>query len=145
MIDELIAVSLPFTLSIVTQVLRRGVRTYAQRIVKASTQEGLNLSSGVERFSVDLAVQVYSHLSFVFSLLMSSISCIGYTILSARPTLAAVGATVLVLLLPWWIIQWQGLSATELQGAKGKPMRAAAWTTVFLLWWVTLYAKFFPL
>lgn len=144
MIDDLIAVSLPFGLSIVTKLLSHEVRAYAERMAKIYGKD-LNISHSVEQFGVDLAVQTYLHLSFVFSLLMSAISCIAYTILTARPMLAAVGATALVLLLPWWIIRWQGLSATELQGPEGRPMRVSAWVVIFLLWGVTLYAKLVPL
>jgi hypothetical protein len=143
MINDLIAVSLPFALLIAIKLLNPKIRVYVERMATIYGKN-VNISHNVEQFGIDLTVQTYLHLSFIFNLLTSSISCIAFTILCARPMLAAVGATAIVLLLPWWIIRWQGLSATELQGPEGRPMRISAWGVIFLLWGVTLYAKFSP-
>lgn len=143
MVGDLIAVSLPFALSVVVKLVNHLLRGYAERMVKINLQDH-NTSERVRQFAVDLAVQTYLQLSFVLSLLMSSISCIAYTILCPRPLLAAIGAAALLLLLPWWIMRWQGLSAQDLQTPPGRLMRASSWAAILLQWAVTLYARVMP-
>ena len=144
LIDEVIAVSLPFVLAAVLRLVNRGVPVYAERIGRYGTGEQVELSDPVKRIAVNLAFRTYSQLSYVFSLLASSVTCISLTILSARPALAALGAAALLCLMPFWIIRWEGLSSTELQAREGRPMRVSAWITILALWAITLYARFYP-
>jgi hypothetical protein len=142
MTDELIAVSLPFVISIIMQVLQPGVRAYAERATLITFPKSIYLSDEYKKLCVDLAVHTYVHLSFVFSVLLSSVSCIGYTILSKKPILAAAGAVALITFIPFWLINWQGLTASELQGSKGRVMRRCSWGTIIVLWILTVYARF---
>lgn len=144
MVDEFIAVSLPFGLSIVLQLLNSGVRAYAKRSARFTIPKTINVTESIENLCVDLAVHTYLHLSFIFGVIMSSVSCIAYTVLSARPLIAAIGAVALIVLIPTWLIRWQGLSASQLEGKEGKPMKRAAWWTIVFLWLLTVYARFYP-
>jgi hypothetical protein len=144
MIDQVLAVSLPFCLSIVIQLLKPGIKIYARRAARIVFPTSMSVDTTVESLCVDLAVHVYLHLSFIFGILMSSISCVGYTILSQRPIVAGAGAAVSIFLIPWWLIHWQGMPASDLHGKKGKPMRVWTWIAIIVLWALTIYARFFP-
>jgi hypothetical protein len=146
MVDEFIALSMPFVFSIVIQLLSGGVQLYAKRSLRSSLSDevSLSISPGAQQIGVDLAVQIYTHLGFVFGILASSVTCIAYTIRTQRSIIAAAGAVALLCLIPWWLIYWQGLSAHELQSSKGRPMKVWKWITIFTLWMITIYARLYP-
>ncbi len=145
LIDEFIALSLPFVLSIVIQLLQPGIRSYASRFANLSLPDSYSATPKIQKAMVDLAVYTYAHLSFVFSILLSSISCLTYTVLSPRPIFAAVCVLILVTLIPIWLIYWQGLSAQALEQQQGRWMKLSAWISIIALWAITLYARAAPM
>ena len=140
-VDEAIAVSLPFGMSCVIQMLNLSVKEYTKRALRLTLPPERRVSAYVEQQFIDLAVYTYRHLSFIFSILMATISCMGYTILSKRPILAVVGAAGLVFIIPFYLVCFQGLTSDDLEGRKGRPMKVCIWISIGILWVVTLYAK----
>ena len=145
LVDDVIALSIPFALSVVIQLLQPGVRAYAGRFSQQNLPKSTKVSPAIEKAMINLAVCTYTHLSFVFSILMSSLSCLTYTVLSTRPIFAAVGVMVMITMLPIWLIYWQGLSAEELQQNQGKWMNVSAWLSIIVLWIITLYVRLEPI
>jgi hypothetical protein len=140
MIDEIIAISLPFGFSAVLQLLQPGIRAYAERARKITWDQATARSPGVAKLAVELTVHVFEHLSYVFSLLLSCVSCIAITITSEEPLYAAVGVAFLLVLLPIWLVYWQGLTADELASTKGRSMRVSAWIAILVQYAISIHA-----
>jgi hypothetical protein len=141
--ERVIVSSLPFLLAAMAQFLSSRVRTYATHALRLYVRIA-DEESGTDnlKLAVDLAVHTYLHISFVFSCLMASLTCVVYTIYGTRPWLAAVGACALVLLLPTWLFYWQHLHGQELEGKHGRAMRGAAWAMILIQWAATLAGQF---
>lgn len=135
---EIIVASLPFLFAAMLQALKPGVRGYAQRAGRWVWDEEVRSDSAVLKRGVELATHVYLQLSFIFGVLIASIACFVYTIMSRVPLLAVVAGVVLLSVVPTWLFKWQGLSARELEGAKGRPMRIVGWVAILLQWGVTI-------
>lgn len=142
--DKIIAVALPFVVSIFVQLIPKYASSYARNAAKITLPEYVAEDSDARKIAIQLAVHTYLQMSFFFSLATSTIFCISFTILSSRPIFAALAAVITLALLIYWLIKWQGLGANELEGREGVPMRIATIISILALWVVTTYALVAP-
>ena len=136
--------SLPFAFALFVQWVGGKVEVFARRSIK-SFDAGVKLTPAGEQVPVAFSLYLYDHLSFIFGGFTAVVSCISFTLIGQRPLLAAVGSIVGTAPLLWWVIMWQGLSHTEIQGTRGKAMRSVGWSVIFVVWALALYAQMYPL
>lgn len=146
MIDQAIAISSPFVFAILLQLLIAGVPSYAKLLLNNNlVRTTVTITNDeTKNLIIDLALLIYTHLSFVFGILTASVSCIAFTTQSQRGLLAAAGALIMLSVIPYWIVSLQTLTVDEVKGKKGKVMRLINLTVILLLWAITLYATFSP-
>jgi len=82
---------------------------------------------------------------------ISSVALIGTTtnlvpiiIAIAIPILIIIAIAIPILIIPYWFMNWTGLTADQLEGTEGRWMQLCSWAVIVILFLVTLITKLSP-
>ncbi|MDQ3816402.1 MAG: hypothetical protein M3362_01775 [Acidobacteriota bacterium] len=139
---QLVANALPFMMAYVIMLLKSGIPQIAESTFKLVLPEGVSIEGTARKCAVDLAVHVYRQLSFILSVLLSTVSALALTLTSQRRVLAVLVTFTLLTVIAVWVMRWQTLSANPQQRARrDKEMGFTSFATTTIMLLATLYAR----
>jgi len=144
-IAQILANSLPFLMAYAIQGLEAGMPSLVTNTLRVFLPEDVQIQGFPRQTAIKLAVHVYHQFSFIFSVLLSTVSALGLTLVSKKREVGILVGFVLIVGTGMWIARWQPLARglDETEGAKcDKEMRCAARCTITLMLFATLYARY---
>ncbi|MGX6998137.1 hypothetical protein [Caballeronia sp. KNU42] len=140
--NDFIAVFLPFLLSYLIQALAKGVPTIAQNTLTIILPRDTKLQGVPHDLAITLAIQVYRQVSFLVSVLLSTVSAMALTLTSTVPAIGVLAAFLLVGLVAVWFFRWQTLGANPNEReSRDRQMKFGSLTTTTIMMIATLWAR----
>ena len=112
---QIVANALPFILAYVIIGLKHGIPQLADGALRVVLPEGVRIQGNARKHAIDLTVHIYSQLSFILSLLLSTVSALALTLISQRRVSTVIVTFLLVVLIVLWVLRWQTLGANASQ------------------------------
>src|SRR5260370_4786729 len=113
--SQILANALPMMMAYVVMWLRTGIPQLTESTVRVILPDGVRLEGHARTYAVELAIHVYRQLSFVVSLLLSTVSALALTLTSNRKIVAGIVVFLLLSTVVLWLLRWQTLSANPAQ------------------------------
>ena len=145
--SQVVANLLPFLLAYVIQFLKIGIKPIARNTLRILLPEGVELGELSVETAIELATHVYSQVSFIFSVLLSTVSALALSLSSERKVAAILAAFVLIVVSAVWVGRWGTLAVqqnSETIRRRAYEMKIAAYGTTTLMMVTTIYARFYP-
>ncbi len=142
--QEIVTILIPFVLSATILLTNLGLRSFTTRSAHVVFPELFQQSEGIRKACIDLVVYVNIQTSFLFSILTMSISSVALigTTTNLVPIIIAIAIPILII--PYWFMNWTGLTADQLEGTEGRWMQLCSWAVIVILFLVTLITKLSP-
>jgi hypothetical protein len=139
---QIVSNTLPFGLSYGIMILKRGIPQLADGALRVVLPPGVRLEGNARRYAIDLTLHVYSQLSFILSLLLSTVSALALTLISDRRVAAVLVTFLLIIMVLCWVLRWQTLGANPAQRAgRDREMSIASFIATTVMLFTTLYAR----
>jgi uncharacterized membrane protein len=139
---QLVANALPFMMAYVIMALKSGIPQIAESTFKLVLPEGVSVEGTVRKCAIDLAVHVYRQLSFILSVLLSTVFALALTLTSQRRLLAVIVTFTLLTVVAAWVLRWQTLSSTPGQREqRDKEMGRASFAATTIMLIATIWAR----
>ena len=139
---QILANALPFLMSYVLLLVRTGTRPLAENMIRVILPDSRAIDGYPREFAVTLALHFYTQLSFVFSLLLSSVAALGLTMASPRPLLSGVVVFLFLVTFAVWFGRWQTLGVGAADRTRvDHEMTVVSWVSTSVMLSLTLWAR----
>jgi hypothetical protein len=138
--SEVVATSLPFAMAYLVQVLRPAMPRLADNTLQALLGKGERFEGAAREWAVQLAIHFYAQVTFIITVLLSTVSAMALTLTSPVPMIGVLVAFVLLTIILLWFFRWQTLASSRSERRKRDwemALVAPAVTTLMLMATIT--------
>lgn len=141
--SQIVANCLPFLMAYILQFLKVQMRLLAENTLKILAGDGVEITGVPKEIAIKLALHFYKQLSFMLSVLLSTVSALALTLGSKRPLVGVLVAFSLLVLVAVWLLRWQTLGTGDAAQRErlDKEMSAAAYANTTLMLAATIAAR----
>lgn len=139
-----VALATPFVLSYLIQLLSSHMKNLAAGVLRLRLGPEEELSGFAKECAIDLAVSFYRYISFIVSVLLSTVSAMAYILQTSVQLLAFVAAALFIAEIIVFFFRWHPMSIQPNAGEvvkRGREMFAASVATTTIMLVLTIAAK----